>query len=479
MSNELQHFIQITDKWSKRRFAMRLGSSRDFSSIGEVINYLRSLLDSDIDELVKNGRISEAGTKGLEDIRSIMFHIENNGQLGSIIEEIKLKQRGKTLIKNDSLKFEHRKTSKEGYVDIYVAELILDRDDVPFTRNRTGFYKRRWSQNPKFQEFVESIITAKFPDRSEKILAMDSENDTLDFLRAVAGTLFSAAYELYSRFTGRNLRYKTGPETLECIMSGKGGNCSEKATAFEFIAANYGISGKLVLGGDRACNTFPYAALRRALDDFDFRFKDEAQQYWSHFANLFETENTRVLIDATGGPIPYLYCTGQELDEYLSQHKSVPLWFLANKEDYFYHDTPQDIAGDLLYSLEAFMPDSDLYHVLGPDDEDSPFGLIITKELWVCPVVYKAESEFSQYRKEWEDWGRSTERVARLEVYPNMDASPNKEILTRLEEKIPVLVADLRTAEDNFIERCRQEWKDKSWQSGYVFVEFRNLDGSI
>ena len=66
--------------------------------------------------------------------------------------------------------------------------------------------------------------------------------------------------------------------------------------------------------------------------------------------------------------------------------------------------------------------------------------------------------------------------MSRLEVYPNLDASAGKAILEKLEEINPVLVADLRTAEDNFVERCRQSWREKEWNSGFIIAEFKKIN---
>ncbi len=479
MTDDLQYFIQITDKWSKRRFAMKLDSSKEFENLSAYLDFLQALQKTDVIDLVNNGRISEAGTFGLEDLRSFIFNIKDDGSLGKTIEDIIFKQRGRSLKNSDSLKFEHRKTDKEGYADIYIAELVLDRDEVPYTRNWNGFYKRKWQINPAYKEFVESVVRSKYADdtaMADKILNCEAKEDKIELVKAVSEVINKSPYEIYSRFTGRNLRFRNGPETLESIMAGKGGNCSEKASAFEFIMLNFGISGRMVLGGDKADGEFPYKDLRRALDEFDFRFKDDAQRYWNHSANLFEVDDTLVLVDATGGPIPYLFCTGDEAGLYFSRQKSLPLWFLADEEEYYYHDAPQDIAHDLLYSLEAFTPDTDLYHVLGPENEDAPFGLIITDELWICPVVYRTEKEFVKYKEEWEQWVEECDRIIRLEVCLNMDSSPQKLILSRLEKENPLLTADLRTAEDNFVDRCRQSWKDPEWKAGFVFVEFRKMD---
>ncbi|MDJ0887228.1 MAG: hypothetical protein QNI89_08015, partial [Desulfobacterales bacterium] len=130
--NELPYFIQITDKWSKRRFALRLKSAVEFSSLSKLLDYIQQLSDEDIEGLISDGRLSEAGRDDIEDFRAIAYNIDERGHFTDLIEGIVFKQRGRMLQLDKGLKFEHRKTDKKGYADIFVAELILDRDNVPY-----------------------------------------------------------------------------------------------------------------------------------------------------------------------------------------------------------------------------------------------------------------------------------------------------------------------------------------------------------
>ena len=470
--NELSYYIQITDKWSQRRFALRLKSAHEFSSLATFLDYIQHLTDDDIEGFIFDGRLRTAGRDDLEDFRTIAYDIDERGHFSDLIKEIVFRQRGRTLQPEKGLKFEHRKTDIKGYADIFVAELILDRDNVAYKRNWQGYYKRKWDNNPSYQRFVENLIHAKYPERGDDVLRIATYGDAVDFLKAIGERLHSAPYELYSRFIDRKLRFRTGSEALDTIISGRGGNCAEKASAFLFIAQNWGIKSRFALAGDGAKGEFPYDTLRRALDNFDFRFKEEAQRYWSHYANIFIVEDQKVLVDATGGPIKFVFAEGEEAEAYLTRSKFLPVRFPGEDEAYYYHDAPQDIAEDVLYSMEAFIPDIDLYHVLGSDDEDAPFGLLINDSLWVCPGVYRTESERNDEITRWQEWAQGTEGVEQIEIYDDLDASPEREILSRVEEKSPHLVTDFRLVEDYFSERCRQAWRDRKWKTFHVFVEY-------
>ena len=168
--NELPYFIQLTDKWSKRRFALRLKSPHEFPSLAMLLDYIQHLSDDDIEGLIFDRRLSEAGRDDIEDLRTIAYNIDEKGNFTELIEAIVFKQRGRTLQLDKGLKFEHRKTDREGYADIFVAELILDRDDVPYQRNWKGYYKRKWDNNPSYKKFIENLIHAKYPERGDDVL---------------------------------------------------------------------------------------------------------------------------------------------------------------------------------------------------------------------------------------------------------------------------------------------------------------------
>ena len=192
--NQLPYFIQITDKWSKRRFALRLKSAHEFSSLAMLLDYILHLSDGEIEGLIFDGRMSEAGRDDIEDFRAIAYDIDDRGNFSDLIEEIVFKQRGRTLQPDKGLKFEHRKTDKKGYADIFVADLILDRDHVPFKRNWKGYYKRKWDNNPSYKMFVENLVYEKYPERSDDVLRIGTYEDTVDFLKAIGERLHSAPY---------------------------------------------------------------------------------------------------------------------------------------------------------------------------------------------------------------------------------------------------------------------------------------------
>jgi hypothetical protein len=274
---------------------------------------------------------------------------------------------------------------------------------------------------------------------------------------------------LYSRYTGRFVPFKTASETLAGIATGRGGNCSEKASVLDFICTNFGIESRLCLSGHDASGKFPEFHLRAALERSSTIFTGENQRYWEHFANIVIVDGVRWLIDATGGPMPFLFCADGGADDFLEQRKCFPVKYIARQECFYYHDAPLDISYGALFNMEAFAPDIDMYHIFGVEGEDSPFGLLIKPELWICPDAYITQSDFTEHLNQWNSYAASSPRIAQLEFYKDLSGSDEKELLGILERSEPVLINDLRSIEEPFVKRCRHIWRDERWNIGYVF----------
>lgn len=473
----IPHIIQITDRWSKRRFVMKLNSSDEFKNISDLIKFLKND-DSKITEaLLNDKRISSNGIEALEDIRAFAFNILDNGMLGEMFDEVYFSIDGHMLFPDDEILFEKRFIQQSGYENTFVANIVLHRDDLPFTRNWAGYYKRFW--NKAYKDFIVDIIKEAYPDSYDNILVLENKDSVIKFWQAVAKKVFYAPYEIYSRYLGRRVTFKTGPETLKEIMNGRGGNCSEKAAALDFIRCNFDLEGHMILSGNNASEEFPYTHLRNALNRGSTIFTGDNQKYWEHFASLFVVDDEKILVDATGGPMPFLFVRGNEALEYLNQEKSQKVQFIAQKENYYYHDAPLDITYDGFYNMEAFLPDIDLYHVFGPEGEDSPFGLYIRPDLWICPNAYRTEDEYKQHLKSWSEYANLSEVITNLEMYQTLDSDSKKIILSNLENSEPTLIEDLRKVERVFQKRCRYVWRDDSWNISYVFCTLDNKSNSL
>ncbi|MBD3317430.1 MAG: hypothetical protein GF344_16700 [Chitinivibrionales bacterium] len=464
--------IQLADKWSGRKFAFKNVSAVNLETVGGVIALLKHTTQDQLDRWNADKVITTQSRDGFKYIQEALFSIRDDGSLGDPVEGAFLSHLGMPLENDDSLPMETRAIGGRAFS---VADLVLDRDDVPFVRNWKGYYLRNW--HPDFAERVERWVRNDWGEKADDILACATSESRMRFIASVSRHLYKAPYEMYSRYLGRRVPYKTGPETLRDIIAGHGGNCSEKAVALDMIRENFGIPGRLCLSGNDAVGEFPSFHLRRALERGSTMFTGRAQRFWEHYANVFEINGRRILADATGGPMPYLFCADSE--DFFSQNKCLTVKFIAQEERFYYHDTSPDIAYDTVYNMEAFIPDIDLYHIFGPEEEDAPFGLLIRPDLWVCPNAYRGDEDFMKHTKEWNDYAESASRIHRLELYPTLAFSVEKKILTAKEQSDPTLIANLRAIETAFEKRCRYVWRDDRWRIGYVFCELEPRGESV
>lgn len=463
----IPHLIQITDRWSKRRFVMKLNSPDEFTTLHDLIKFLKNDSSEFVNALLEEKRVSVNGIKALEDVRTSVFQILDNGMLGEMFEEVYFSIDGHMLFEDDHILFEKRYISQSGYENTMVANIVLNRDDLPFTRNWEGYYKRQW--NKDYENYIIEILKETYPQNYNEIIELKNRDHIFSFWRALSKKIYNAPYEIYSRYLERRVTFKTGPETLFQVMKGRGGNCSEKAAALDFIRVNYNLKGYMILSGNEASETFPYTHLRNALNRGSTVFTGDNQKYWEHYANLFIVEDEKLLIDATGGPMPYLFVKGEEAEDFLLQKKSLPVQFIAQRENYYYHDAPLDITYDAFFNMEAFLPDIDLYHVFGPEEEDSPFGLYIRPDLWICPNAYKTEDEYRDHLNSWKEYADLSDAITELEMYADLSSSKDKHILSSLEIDEAHLIEDLRKVAPIFERRCQYVWRDDNWKISYVF----------
>lgn len=472
----IPYILQVTDRWSKRRFVMKLEDSTEFVILSDFLQFLKDDSKKVIDELLDDKRISINGVYALEDIKTASFIINDDGSLDTLYDEVFFTIDGHMIYDDDEILYEKRHIPQSGFENTMVANIVLHRENLPFSRNWSGYYKRFWNED--YSKFILNVVQEFYPDDYLEILDLNSKEKIIKFWKAVSLQIYNAPYELYSRYLGRRVPFKTGPETLSQIMIGRGGNCSEKAAALDFIKENYNLDGRMILSGNDAGGNFPYAHLRNALNRGSTIFTGDNQKYWEHYANLFIVDGEKILVDATGGPMPFLFTYGKEAEEFLSQKRSQEVQFIAQRENYYYHDAPTDITYDAFFNMEAFLVDVDLYHIFGPEDEDSPFGLYIRPDLWICPNAYKTDDEYIEHMQSWREYAELSESIIKLEMYLDLNHDIDKSILTELEKDEPNLIEDIRKADPVFQKRCRYLWRDDTWKISYVFCKIKPKNDS-
>ncbi len=275
---------------------------------------------------------------------------------------------------------------------VHLLEVSIDRSETGYVRNWRGFNRRRWERNrSRFQQFVDRAISELHePGRQSSPGACGGK---VGFLHRVAKAIWDSPFENYSRFTGVRLPYKTADETLLNIIGGRGAICSEKVQALKFLTDMYGFESHYVFAGPDAAGRLPSAELRHILETFDFSGARHTMRYWQHLALEFVIGSQRILVDATNGNIPFLFLSGPECESILDPRlpTPVPVRMGTYSENFYYHRAPEDLALDVCYAMENYIPEIDLIQVF-----DNELGLAITPEFLVAPVPFKSDEEFAE-----------------------------------------------------------------------------------
>ena len=286
---------------------------------------------------------------------------------------------------------------------VWLTDISIDRSESEYARNWSGFNRRRWERNSEaFEDFVESAIRdiANEGVDVESVLSLCDRDAKTTFLRCVARAIWDSPFENYSRFVGQKLPYKTGDETLLNIMDGHGGICSEKVQALRFIAGAYGLESGYLFAGPDAIGPLPEERLRHILATFDFRGAQSAMRFWQHLALEFHIDGLPILVDATNGNIPFLFESGADSLAILDERALNPVRvrMATYDEDFYYHRAPDDLASELCYAMENFIPEIDLVQVF-----DNELGLIITPDFLVSPLPFRDERDFAELTRMYED----------------------------------------------------------------------------
>ena len=173
----------------------------------------------------------------------------------------------------------------------------------------------------------------------------------------------------------------------------------------------------------------------------------------------------RLLVDATNGNIPFLFVRGAAADAALDPENPRPFRVRMGTypEDFYYHLAPNDLALDLCYAMENFIPEIDLVQVF-----DNELGLVITPDFLVTPLPYADAEGYDGIRRLYE---RLTQAGGL-----NMDASPDWDIdgkvWARFQEREPDAAERVMGCYERLAERYNafeDEWHDM----GLAIIQLR------
>lgn len=370
----LPAFLRWSDYLTGKTCTLRV----EPEDIGTPITWLVSeyLAVGDASRLVSDRRLLPDSLDSFQALQDVTLTLSDDGTPGALIPGTVLRNGPRELNPGQSAPCE---VVLLGDSYVHLLEVSIDRSETGYARNWTGFNRRRWDRNSdRFEQFVQRVTESR-------------QESELDFLRSVAKAIWDSPFENYSRFTGQRIPYKTADETLLNMIEGRGAICSEKVQALKFITDMRGLESSYVFAGPDAVGRLPSGDLRRLLETFDFRGSRSIMRFWQHLALEYVIEGRRILVDSTNGNIPFLFLGGPECDALLDSDfpRPVPVQMGTYSENFYYHRAPEDLALDLCYAMENYIPEIDLVQVF-----DNELGLVITPEFLVAPVPYKTEEEF-------------------------------------------------------------------------------------
>ena len=398
--------LQLHDTVSTRQCSLRLQQDDIGLPLGEVL--ARYVKLAPVRRLLAESRITATSAETLYALGDLVYASDDSGRLMDMFSGIAFTDGGNPAGLDDAPAV-HYVPSPSGGGDvgecspgreIALLDIGIDRIACEYDRNWRGFHARRWRRAPqRYTAFVRDTLAADYgEDGADSVLELRSTEQKLKFLKSLARRIWRSQFENYSRFTGRRLVYKSGDETIDNILDGGGAICSEKVQALKFLTDHYGFESEYALAGQDADGPFPAEKLRDLLNTFDFTLSKRYMRYWQHTALLYRVDGARVLVDATNGNVPFLFLQDAEADRLLRRREKTPLLvrMVESEEQFYYHETPQDIPENLFFALEGWISFSDLMQVF-----DNELGLYLSADYYVMPICYRSEREYRRGRDEF------------------------------------------------------------------------------
>ena len=455
----MNQILQIVDSVTGKRFALRIEPGDSAMTLAGLLE--KYLKHCTVEALLEEGRITAGYAISLQDIQDLVYISTDDGRLHEMFNGIAFKQEGAS-IGLDEVPVSG--PALVGGTQVSVIDISIDRLNVDYDRNWAGFHKRRWQRGEKqYSEFVRQTLTAKYSeDETSEILGLETADDELRLLRAVAKRIWQSDFENYSRFIGDRLQYKTGDETLRNIIRGGGGICSEKVQALKFVTDHFGIESGYVLAGADASEPVPVERLRELLTTFDFRYAKRYMRYWQHVALLYHIGGEEVLVDVTNGNIPFLFLAGDEAKRILSDHNKPPVTvkMSLNEEDFYYHRVPQDIPERLYFAMEGWIEDVDLVQVF-----DNELGLYISKDFFVAPIAFRNSTAFDKLKAQYL---QACEKAG-VECEVNGDWVLDSPLAYEFQGRAPEVAIRILDAEEHLLRRY-DECHGPNHQAGLVII---------
>lgn len=454
------YILQLTDSATESTCAMKIDPELSTSYREVFDRYVKAI----------NSNMTPESAKNLSIIQDCIYNIDDDGELLDLFDGIIIRH-GDDVVELDSdTTFEF--VQPEDQHGFMLLDIIVDRSQITEESNLYGYNIRKWKKNKDvFEGFVTDCITDKYGSEADRILQLDTQEDKKNFLLAVSKRIWESDFELYSRFIGDKLRFKDPSETLLNIIEGRGGTCTEKASAMKLITDVYGFKSEYLLGGPNAKGPFPADSLRKMLSTLDFSLGKKYMTYWQHSALLYDVDGEDVMIDVTNGNVPFLFLTGESIEDLLRPHgkKSVKVRMVMDDEDFYYHVVPQDVPENLLSAMQDWIEDVDLINVF-----DDGLGLLIREDYYVWSLMYHEDDD---KMKEYDWWLEMKDRrkLPAVELLDNYSLPGT--MINEFKEKYPQKFVDIIEAADYLAERYNESYRESAdeplYNVAYIFVKLK------
>jgi hypothetical protein len=352
-----------------------------------------------------------------------------------------------------------------GDVEFDLVDVTLDRSGPGYGRDWVSFHARRWGlAGGEYDDFVAGALEAAGLD--DRALGVDAPDNRLELVLALATRVSGSDFENYSRFVDGGLRFRTGDQAVLNMAAGYGGVCVEKVQALKFLTDHYGLESEYLLAGPSG-GRLPVDRLRELLYTLDFRFAKRHMRYWQHLALLYWLDGEPLVVDATGGCLPFVFRPGDAGRRLLDSGEPVRVRMVGEPEDYYYHRVAQDVPLDLLLALECRLEGADLVQVF-----ENELGLYVSDRYYVMPLPYRTGAEYLRLRGEYEQYcGRLG---LRGEV--GADWALNGAIGRRFAADCPAVAAMVLDCRDRLLERY-DDWLEAEHDAGLVVIDLLSSGG--
>ena len=150
--------LQVADEVTTRRYAVRIDPSEQHLPASQLLD--RYLKRPGLSRLRRENRITAASEETLVSLQDLVYGCTDEGALTEPAPGVQLFQGGRLLGMEEAPRAEPAWVSGS---PVLVIDIVIDRTNMSYGRNWTGFNRRRWDIQPGlYSDFVESCMGAAF-----------------------------------------------------------------------------------------------------------------------------------------------------------------------------------------------------------------------------------------------------------------------------------------------------------------------------